>query len=292
MLPHTFCHIPGTGLRAEQKLWEEGITSWEEWLEMESALAGGRRRSAIADHLYASVEALEGEDVSYFAQRLPHGELWRIFPEFRKRIAYLDIETTGLSVDYGSHITTIALYDGKSVRHYVHGENLRAFEDDIFDFDVLVTYNGKCFDVPFIERYFRIKLPHAHIDLRYLLRSLGYSGGLKGCEAALGIDRGELEGVDGFFAVLLWYEYLNNGNARALETLLSYNIQDTINLERLLVMAYNMKIQETPFGERRAIRLPSPAANPFAPDPDTIQRLRERQFGAAYGAGFAGGFVR
>jgi uncharacterized protein YprB with RNaseH-like and TPR domain len=52
-------------------------------------------------------------------------------------------------------------------------------------------YNGKTFDVPFIEKYFGIRMNHAHIDLRYVLKSLGYAGGLKRCEKALGLDRGE-----------------------------------------------------------------------------------------------------
>ncbi len=39
--------------------------------------------------------------------------------------------------------------------------------------------------------------------------------------------------VDGFFAILLWQEYKNRQNRKALETLLSYNIQDAVNLEYL-----------------------------------------------------------
>ena len=66
-----------------------------------------------------------------------------------------------------------------------------------------MTYNGKSFDIPFIESHFGAKLTHAHIDLRYILASLGYRGGLKGCEKQLGIDRGDLKNVDGYFAVLL-----------------------------------------------------------------------------------------
>ena len=64
----------------------------------------------------------------------------------------------------------------------------------------------------FIESYFNIQLNHAHIDLRYILQSLGFRGGLKGCERQLGIDRGDLRDIDGFFAVLLWHEYQRNGN--------------------------------------------------------------------------------
>ena len=48
----------------------------------------------------------------------------------------------------------------------------------------------------------------------------------------MGLDRGYLEGVDGYFAVLLWREYELYHDQEALETLLAYNIADTVNLER------------------------------------------------------------
>jgi uncharacterized protein YprB with RNaseH-like and TPR domain len=115
------------------------------------------------------------------------------------------------------------------------------------------------------------------IDLRYVLKSLGYSGGLKGCEAQLGIDRGDLTGVDGFFAVLLWNDYVQSGNEKALETLLAYNIEDVVNLETLMVMAYNMKVRETPFGQRLQIDLPARPEIPFNPHPATIQWLKDRE---------------
>jgi hypothetical protein len=72
---------------------------------------------------------------------------------------------------------------------------------------VIVTYNGKSFDIPFVESFFNIRLNHAQIDLRYVPYSLGFRGGLKGCEKQLGMDRGDLSDIDGFFAVLLWQEY-------------------------------------------------------------------------------------
>src|SRR5947199_8147 len=82
----------------------------------------------------------------------------------------------------------------------------------------------------------------AHIDLRYPLRSLGYTGGLKGCERQLGVARPGLEDVDGYLAVLLWDEYRRRKNERALETLLAYNAHDTVNLAALMVHAYNGKV--------------------------------------------------
>jgi uncharacterized protein YprB with RNaseH-like and TPR domain len=141
---------------------------------------------------------------------------------------------------------------------------------------VLVTYNGRTFDIPFIERFFRIRLRQAQIDLRYVLARLGFKGGLKGCEKKLGIGRGQLDGVDGYFAVLLWYEYEKYGDERALETLLAYNIEDTVNLERLAVEAYNRNLSATPFAEELALALPTPPSLPCNPDPACIERIRGR----------------
>ncbi|MFN2456300.1 MAG: ribonuclease H-like domain-containing protein, partial [Pyrinomonadaceae bacterium] len=97
------------------------------------------------------------------AELLASNQHWRLFPEFRASIAYLDIETTGLG--YGDSITTIAIYDGKSVRHYVKNQNLERFKKDIKEYSLIVTYNGKCFDVPFIESHFQIKINQVHLDL-------------------------------------------------------------------------------------------------------------------------------
>ena len=55
---------------------------------------------------------------------------------------------------------------------------------------MIVTYNGKSFDIPFIENYFNIRLDHAQIDLRYVLYSLGFRGGLKGCRKTAGNGQG------------------------------------------------------------------------------------------------------
>src|SRR5690606_35283848 len=103
----------------------------------------------------------------------PSNQAWRLFEDFCTSCVYLDIETTGLG-SYGDHVTTIALYDGKSLRTYVHGINLEDFVRDIRDYKLIITYNGITFDVPFLQRQFHTTLDQAHIDLRYLLKSLGY----------------------------------------------------------------------------------------------------------------------
>ena len=274
VLRKTFCHVPGIGLKAEQRLWAAGVVSWDS-LDAVGAALGARRREVMVRHVEESQRQLASHNAGFFAETLPGREHWRLYSHFRESVAYLDIETTGLGGP-GDHITTIALYDGRTIRHYVHGRNLPEFAQDIQGYKLLVTYNGKCFDLPILRATFGLALDQPHIDLRYVLASLGYRGGLKGCERTLGLDRGDLSNVDGYFAVLLWHDYQRRRNPEALETLLAYNIRDAVNLETLLVMAYNLKAAQTPFGPGIALNLPVPPLEPFRAHAPTVNRLLQQ----------------
>ena len=277
MLKNTFCHIPGIGLVTEKRLWDAGLRSWDDL----SKLDNGRlplsksRAYGLKRYIDQSNSHLQAGDPRYFAELLPSDQTWRIFSDFRGSTAYVDIETTGTDGS-NDHITTIALYDGTSVFWYVQGRNLEDFPAQVQKYELLVTFNGKCFDLPFIRSHLGIPMSQAHIDLRYVLKSLGYRGGLKKCEKQLGIDREDLDGVDGFFAVLLWDEYKRKGSAKALETLLAYNIQDVVSLETLMVQAFNLKLRETPFHERLTLDPPTSPAVPFKADLPTIDRIKTR----------------
>lgn len=262
MLANTLCHIPRVSLNKERALWEKGVQTW----------AGYRAIAKNPSFLDDCELHLQQRNPVFFAENLKSDQHWRLFGDFQDSVAYLDIETTGLNKGY-DHITTIALYSGDEVRTYVNGKNLGAFKSDIKDYKLLVTFNGKTFDVPFIERFFEITLPHAHIDLRYVMKRLGYAGGLKEVERRIGIDRGDLRSVDGCFAVTLWHEYKRRRNEAALETLLAYNCADVINLEQLMIMAYNLNVKETPFGRDRQLPVPKPAKIPFHADPKLVDRL-------------------
>ncbi|MFT5697507.1 MAG: hypothetical protein ACI8ZB_000355 [Desulforhopalus sp.] len=272
MLQHTFSHITGIGPKIEKNLWSAGVTSWQEWRTPAPVRVSATSNAEASSTIEASYAALGGNNPSFFSSRLAASESWRIFSDFRHSTAYLDIETTGL--DDSCEITTIALYNGQEIFTYVNGRNLDDFIDDIQQYKVIVSYNGKSFDVPFIERYFGIRLNHAQIDLRFILAKLGFKGGLKGCEKQLGLDRGNLDGVDGYFAVLLWHEYKKTGNERALETLLAYNVEDTVNLERLAVEAYNRNILLTPFTERLTLEWPTLPSSPYSADNKIIDQLK------------------
>ncbi|RJP86119.1 MAG: exonuclease [Desulfobacteraceae bacterium] len=277
MLKNTFSHLTKIGPKREAALWENAICSWDDLLAALDTNSRSTKRLAppVKKELEDSLTCYADHNARWFADRLPSTDTWRLFPDFQNSVAYVDIETTGLNMP-GSppDITTIALYDGKTVRWYVNGKNLDDFKKDILQYKLLVTFNGKTFDVPVIESFFNIRMNQAHIDLRYVLKSLGYSGGLKRCEQKLGIRREGLDGVDGFFAVMLWDDYRHRKNIKSLETLLAYNIEDTVNLERLMVMAFNQKISR--FHHVSVDRLPEPVAPslPFAPDMATIDRIK------------------
>jgi len=276
MLSHTFCHIPGIGPHTERRLWAGGVLSWEAFHEAEETPLCETRTHHVRAHIETSRERLEARDAAYFHDVLPGSERWRLFDAFRDSVAYIDIETTGLG-DPDDYITSIALYDGRSIRTFVYDDNLFDFANAIRDYKLLVTYNGKSFDVPFIRNTMGLPMHQAHIDLMYVLRALGYRGGLKGCERQLGISRGDLEGVDGFAAVLLWFDYLNHDNRKALETLLAYNVEDVVNLETLMVIAWNLKVKETPFADTLTLPMPSVPPSPFRADVETLRRLK-REF--------------
>lgn len=274
MLVHTFCHVPGLGALTERKLWDAGIDSWHAVARGDRLPLSPKRSELVRHCARTSIDQLALGNADYFYPLLPTKQQWRLFPEFRDSIAYLDIETTGLGSP-GDYITTIVLYDGRGLYHYVQGDNLTDFCEQIQRYKLLVTYNGKTFDAPFIRNHLKAPMDQAHIDLRYVLASLGYRGGLKGCEQQLGIARGDLAEVDGYFAVLLWHDFHRGGNPCALETLLAYNALDVVNLEALMVLAYNRLAEQTPFFDRCLIEPPCSPKIPFTADHDTIQRLKQ-----------------
>jgi len=171
-----------------------------------------------------------------------------------------------------SQLTVVGLYDGSQPRMYIRGENLDRFAAEIDEFTLLVTYNGKLFDLPFLRQELGIPLTHAHIDLRYPLAALGYKGGLKKIERTLGLEReGPVALLDGWCAVLLW-QYHRQGEPGALETLLRYNLEDVIHLPALLACVYNTRVRGLPFSLPAVEFLPPPAT-PFGFNESLIYRV-------------------
>ncbi len=152
--------------------------------------------------------------------------------------AYLDIETTGLSPKY-SEITVAGIHlhngiDAKFIQ--LLGGDITA--DKILEalqgVNIIYTYNGSRFDLPFI--YYRLGINLAklynHRDLMYDCWRRNLFGGFKAVERQLGIPR-RLREIGGYEAVRLWWRYVNDYDEEALATLLEYNKEDVINLKAL-----------------------------------------------------------
>ncbi len=244
MLEHSFIHLPNFGPVKEKKIWESGVYEWDDYLERYSDSGHYRASCSI---IASSRHALKTHDLGFFSEVLPSNEMWRAVPTCRK-IAYLDIETTGTRPR--DHITVIGVYDGKETKSYIYGKNLDEFRRDIGKFDMMVTFNGSLFDIPFIKREMAVRLPPLHVDLRFVLASLEVTGGLKKIEKKFGFERDDdLDGLNGYDAILLWRKYVRKKDLDALDVLVRYNSADVDNLKKLLSWAYDEKRKRTGFDE-------------------------------------------
>ena len=274
MLNRTFVHVPGVGERRERGLWERGFTDWDAFLRGHPT---NPWRDLIASRLTRERAARD----------MPRREMWRLATAFRGRTGFLDIETTGLTPGRDG-ITCVGLSDGESVEALVQGRDLDRLPRELGRFDLLVTYNGSCFDLPILAAAFpEIDFCRFHhVDLRYPLHRLGLKGGLKGVERALGLARTpEIEGADGYIAVLLWERHLR-GHPRALETLVRYCLEDVVHLIPLLAHAYDRLSEPLPLPVEPIGRVSMPAI-PYRADgglvKDLLRRMEEARGSGRYG---------
>ena len=145
---------PAWGRKTSACSGDKGLRTWRDLLWSEQVPLTPHKADALIDTARRSTHHLSERDPHFFYENLPAREHWRLFAEFRDDTAYFDIETTGLGGPE-DHITTIVLYDGQLLRHYVHGTNMDQFADDVARYKVLVSYNGKSFDAPFVRRCLR-----------------------------------------------------------------------------------------------------------------------------------------
>jgi hypothetical protein len=131
--------------------------------------------------------------------------------------------------------------------------------------------------IPYLNLYTRLRKPKKPFNIKWLNSASVSIGGVD--PILKGIYREDLEGVDGYFAVLLWDDFRRKGNQKALNTLLAYNTLDVVNLETLMVAAYDGKLTDTPFLLTHQLPIPSSPENPFKADKETIERIKRNSYG-------------
>jgi len=175
------------------------------------------------------------------------------------RLAFFDIETTGLAGGTGTYVVIAGLgtYEAAGpgdplafrMRQYfladlAHEQAMLAMlAADIARFDGLVTYNGRTFDVPFVEtRLTMARLPSpygplAHFDLLHPVRRL-YKHRMAGCRLAeaerrlLKLDRPD--DLPGWLIPQLYFDYLRAGRASPLRGAFRHNAEDVLSLVGIL----------------------------------------------------------
>ncbi len=242
MIQNSFVFLERISSEKEKGLWQQGILNWDDFLRTKEI----RGISAAAKKYYDRkiVEArrhLHLQNSSYFCDKLPAKEQWRLYEFFKEEAVYLDIETDGLSDN--NDVTLVGLFDGFDTKTMIRRVNLdwQLLRKELQKYKIIVTFNGSVFDIPFMKKRYGEIIPQIpHYDLRFCCSRLGLNGGLKKVEKQLNIRRSQIvENLYGGDAVQLYRMWRGSGDDYYLRLLVEYNEEDVINLKRIADYAYS-----------------------------------------------------
>lgn len=236
----SLCMISGVSPELEMKFYQQGVTSLEVLRNRCASFFPATRAEKLnrAIRRFQKFRKLEMTDA--IVNAFPCGHRVRVVRDRFEKACFLDVETDGYS-----RITCLSTCLNGEMRSFRDGANLDDFLEVWMRADVLVSFNGKRFDVPLILQTFGLSQVPAHVDLMDEARHYGYVGGLKRIERMIGFMRKESEGMDGEDAVELWRCYKKNGGTAALEKLIAYNQEDVKSLlalyQRILLLSLENK---------------------------------------------------
>ncbi len=226
-------------LRKEQAIWEQGIRHWADFLRSKKIKGIPSEKKHYYDRqVWDALKALQEDNSSYFADKFPAKELWRLYNYFKDQCCFLDIET-----DSWGRITVVGISNYYQTTSFVRGCNLEKeqIERYLQNYKLLVTFNGSSFDLPRLKKQLGIIPTIPHIDLKPLCVHLGLIGGLKEIEITLDLKRPpHLYGNP----VELWNAFHASGDKEWLELLLDYNREDIENLRAIMEHVYARKAKE------------------------------------------------
>jgi uncharacterized protein len=251
VIERSFQLLPGIGPWRERDLWSRGLLDWNAFRGAPHlSELPAKQTESLGARIVEAEAALAYRDLAHLAELFPPREHWRLYPAFLDEAVFLDIETDGA---VNGRPTVVSLFDARGLHVFIQGRNLEELPEALRLSRMWVTFNGRCFDVPVLRRYFGdLPEPSIHLDLRFLCRRVGLRGGLKSVEQTVGIARPpHLRGVGGLDAVALWRSFQGNDDVAALRFLVEYNLYDAFQLRALADLAYNLAVEQLAFdGER------------------------------------------
>lgn len=191
------------------------------------------------------------------------------------RIAFMDIETTGLNPkgckcilggmgyyhkgsEEAEEIFTVKQYF--LVNQQNEGEVLEAFKDELEKFDIIVTFNGNSFDIPFLNRRFEANglsplaiQPCQSFDLYWALNKHSHMRQIlpnlkqKTVENYLGLWMNRTDEISGAESVALYMDYLQTKDSSLEEQILLHNRDDVVQLSSLLEIINKLDLHEIMF---------------------------------------------
>ena len=169
------------------------------------------------------------------------------------QLLFIDTETSGLSGGAGTFafLVGIGYFTERSFRVVQffmsdldeESPLLNAVSELVARHHTVVSYNGKCFDIPLLNSrsvYHRLRSPFEalrHLDLLHAIRRL-WRHRLPDCslssaeQAILGVQR--VGDVPGYLIPHLYFDYLQHKNARTLDAVFYHNQQDVLSMVGLL----------------------------------------------------------
>jgi uncharacterized protein YprB with RNaseH-like and TPR domain len=181
---------------------------------------------------------------------LPPGEFAALRRTTPDRVLFLDIETTGLMstplflIGLGSLIEGDFVMTQLLARDYAEEAAVLAnFRENLTRYDVLVTFNGKSFDVRYIrDRLIYHRLPsaisHPHVDLLPPARRR-WRGHFENCRLqtleARVCGRTRTDDIPSAEIPQAYHDFVRTGNPHLLERILYHNAMDLVTMVELLV---------------------------------------------------------
>ncbi len=194
------------------------------------------------------------ELLKFFCGRCRHGHKYCEHPncyitETNKplKVGYFDIEAGGLKANFDYMLTyciktrdkeeyKTGVIDVKDIRAFRFDKKLvKQLINDISDYDVIVTYYGTGYDIPFVRTralFWKHDFPQfgyiQHKDIYYMVKS------------KLRLHRNSLDAATGFLGIkgknhidgVIWGK-AKHGHKESLDYVLDHNIRDCVILEKL-----------------------------------------------------------